>query len=404
MSSEKDTSKLPKLTSAALLLPGAASTSGYAIEAIDTVQLSARLHSYSESDLPQQSSGAEAIDPQGRYDIDVMQLNLALPLTGSSDIRISLQQDKMSGASPWYTTVDTNQQIMQVMSGASIEDNRTDVVLSPRYLREKDSFGITVGISDEDDYRSEMIGFNYERENDKDLSTWRFAVDYSDDTVEPVDYQTYSTRPIKATRDSTSFHLSYSKILNRFSMMQLGVTLTEKNGYLADPYKAIFNHSAQTLEREQRPDSRTQYAVSTKLRHFKKSWDSALHFDYRYYRDDWQLQSHTFDFALHKNLTAQWQLIPSVRYYSQEKAEFYEAYYVDSRADGLQSTDYRLASYGAVTLGINAVGQFGQWRWRLGAQSYKTDTGWGFESDDVDNPGLVDFTVFTVGFDYSFQE
>lgn len=404
MSSDKNFLRLTKLSSAALLLPGMTATSTLAVEPIETASVSARLHNYGESDLPQQSSGAEALAAKERYDIDVMQLNLALPVTASADVSISLQQDKMSGASPWYTSVDTKQQIMQVMSGASIEETRTDIEVNPRYFQGGVSYGVRLGVSDEDDYRSEMLGFNYERENAQKTGTWQFAVDYSDDKIEPVDYQIYSIRPIKATRESTSFHLSYSKILNRFSMAQIGISFTEKSGYLADPYKAVFNHTTQTLESEQRPDSRSQWAVSAKWRRYQKQWDSALHADYRYYRDDWEVQSHAVDLALHKNLSTHWQIVPSLRYYSQQRAEFYQAYYVSPRADGLQSTDYRLASYGAVTVGLATVGRFGQWQLRLGAQRYRTDSGWGLKSDPVDNPGLVDFTLVSLGFDYRFQK
>lgn len=47
-----------------------------------------------------------------------------------------------------------------------------------------------------------------------------------------------------------------------------------------------------------------------------------------------------------------WLLTPSLRYYDQGKAFFYAPYFTATRDDGIYSSDYRLAGFGSVLLGL----------------------------------------------------
>ena len=47
--------------------------------------------------------------------------------------------------------------------------------------------------------------------------------------------------------------------------------------------------------------------------------------DYRYFDDDWGISAHTLDFAWHQNVGERSALIPFLRYYTQDQADFTDA-------------------------------------------------------------------------------
>ena len=62
---------------------------------------------------------------------------------------------------------------------------------------------------------------------------------------------------------------------------------------------------------------------SAGYRHFFEQQNAALHVDYRYFDDDWDVASHTIDVAWQQNLAHDFRLTPFIRYYSQHEAEFF---------------------------------------------------------------------------------
>jgi hypothetical protein len=368
----------------------------HSAQVAEQFQFGVRHHNYQEDPLAEPLGGS----PE-RYDINVNQFSLIAPLADSADLSVSYQKEKMSGASPWYTLKFGDEEPLQVMSGASIEDTRTDVSATLRVIDDFNSYGITAAVSEEDDYKSASFGFKYSRETEKRLSTWSIAADFSNDDINPVDADIYTTRPMDTqSKHSVSTLGSYSRILNKNTLLQLSVGLSKKSGYLSDPYKVVVTQ--QGLIGDARPDSKISKTIATQLRYFVDPMDAALHLDYRFYTDDWSIDSHTVDITWYQNLLYDVQLIPSIRLYSQSQSYFYDVFYKQERADNYYSTDYRLSEYGAVTLGLKLIKKFDSWSMTLSADKYSSSGDTFLANTDVENPALIDFTLVSFGFDLQF--
>ena len=98
---------------------------------------------------------------------------------------------------------------------------------------------------------------------------------------------------------------------------------------------------------DSRPDDRDQIIALARFSRYLQHSDSALHLDYRYAHDEWSSSSHTFEVKWKKAFGAGWMLAPGLRYYTQQAAYFYDAYFSGRRSDGYHSSDYRLAGFGA---------------------------------------------------------
>lgn len=384
-------SALLALTAAAAALPGIPQAQQIA----DQFEFGIRHHAYDEDALPEEKSLSPQLE---RYDIDVNQFRLVAPVSESWQLNFDYQRETMSGASPWYTFSLPGEGVKQVMSGASIEDTRTDIAASATYVWDRK--GITFGIatSDEDDYESTSASLAYSFEAEDRLSTYTFSADMSDDEVSPVDADIYLTRPTTSQdKDSNSFLFSVSRILNKNSLAKFSFSLARKRGYLSDPYKLVFVNNS--LIGDARPDKKTSKTFAAQYRYFADDLDGALHADYRYYDDTWDINSHTLKVAWYQNLGMGFQLIPSIRWYSQDEAYFYETFYTDTRSDGFYSTDYRLSEYGAVTYGLKLNKRFENWALNISAEKYESGGNKFLADSSAPNPGLLDFELITFGFD-----
>jgi len=382
----------------ALLAAAATNLTGLQAEAAqvaENFQIGVRHYNY-EEEATTDFSG----EKKDRYDIDVNQFSLIAPLSEQFELSLSYQHEKMSGASPWYT-FQLDDKPVQLLSGASIQDTRDDASAKLRYVTDLNSFAVNAAFSDEDDYQSASYGVDYQRESADKISTYGISADFSNDEIEAVDADLYLTRPQdKQTKHSSSLLLSYSTILNKDALIQVSAGYSRKTGYLSDPYKMVLANFS--LLGDSRPEKRIAKTLAARYRHFVETANAALHIDYRYYDDTWAVTSHTFDVAWYQNLSYGFQLIPSVRMYSQSDSYFYEAIYTEARDDNYYSTDYRLSEYGGYTYGLKLVKSFGNWVISVSGEKYKSAGDYVFADADLENPSLVDFKILSVGIDYQF--
>ena len=384
----KKTSTLAALTASALALPAFQCT---AATAPTESEIGYRYSNYQEDDVP---NGLVATGDSKRYTIDTQQFRLLSPIGKNFSVSFSALAEKMSGASPLGTQSDSNGNPLLVMSGASgtgITEDRTDFTANLTHYGSSLTTSFTAGQSDEKDYKANYYGLSSEWEfNDKN-SAIQLGLSRSDDKITPTDAILFG-RVQEASKDTTGISLGFSQVLNKANIIQFGLELSEDKGYLAAPYKID----------DVRPDSRSRTAAVMRYRSFFPKSNAALHFDYRYYSDDWDIASHTFNLAWHKNVTSRFQLIPSFRYYSQTEASFYEPYKVPSNTSPYYSSDYRLSPYGAIAVGLQLVHKFKSWSYTAKVERYESDSSFSLEKVAIENPGLVSYTLVTVGFDIKF--
>lgn len=375
---------LVALTSSALLLP--AYQGALADAPPDYTEVGLRYSKYAEDDiLAEKAFGGDS----DRYDIDVVQFHLLAPVADDWSVALDVGWEDMSGASPWFVGQVGNDPAKVIMSGASIEDTRTEVSVTTRYYFDRGNGGLNLTYSDEDDYESKAFGLDGAFNSEDGMTTYSAAVSYSDDDIDPTQGAT-PTNTLSDSKDIYSTFLGVSRIISKQAIVRFGVSYTYRDGYLTDPYKANDN----------RPDEREEWTVSSGYRRFFESANGALHMDYRFFDDDWDVQSHTLDVAWVQNINPVVQLTPFIRYYTQRESEFF-ANVVDE-SQRYFADDYRLSSFGAFSWGLRAARQFGNWEVNADAERYKTDKSWGVYSGD-ESPGLVDFWRVGFGVNYTFK-
>ncbi len=193
----------------------------------------------------------------------------------------------------------------------------------------------------------------------------------------------------EGVRETIDLIAGVTHIINRRTVGQINLAFSTSSGYHSDPYKVfsvvdretgvpisdpVFSGSSYY---EKRPGERQRISLTFKLNHQLYPSDNIIHGSYRFYTDDWGVNSHTFDFNYRFNLEDTNYFEPRIRLYTQTKADFYQnQFFVDDAGENdpsvnfpeFISADYRLDDMISITPGIRygrEVGTNGHMRARL---------------------------------------
>lgn len=373
---------LSALTAAALALPGLAQAQ------IETDYLYSR---YEEADLP---AGRTAGATRERYEIDSHLFRIAAPV-GDQAFIANLTYETLSGASPWYIMPGAGGPVV-IMSGASIREERKDVQLTWALPLAGIDWGVSAGHSVEDDYRATHAGLEFEYSPPNSAHTVSGGIGYSYDRIDPVRGASSPDVIEQADKDSFSAYGGISWVLDPQTVLQTAFSYGLHDGYLNDPYKQAWIVERSNTVRDTRPGERHQFSASARLRHYLPQHKAALHADYRYYYDSWDIEAHTVELSWQQMLGESWRITPGLRWYSQSQADFYAPYYQSLRGDGRASSDYRLSPYGAISLRLDIRKALAQdWEIGAGAEWYEASGDYAIGSVKIENPALVEYLIFS---------
>jgi hypothetical protein len=218
------------------------------------------------------------------------------------------------------------------------------------------------GISDEHDYLSHFInvGGTVDFNNKLTVLNWgasltrnriraSLAANSAADTGNYTDrIRTFQGQPtIFGRRNDFAANAGVTQILNQGSLIQADIGFTRSTGFLENPYKAVifaFDDPDEPFDNsglkyiaikgslEQRPDVRSQLAANLRFTQHLARSDGGLHLNYRFYRDNWGVRSHTVEISLDQPLGGGWLLTPEARYYTQTAGDFYAPYFTFEEA------------------------------------------------------------------------
>lgn len=305
-----------------------------------------------------------------------------LPVGDRWEWAASATVDMVSGASPQIVS-NLAGKPTQILTGASITDRRKayDTNLTHKYgALNENTVSVSVARSDEEDYESNAFGLNATLDFNERNTTLALGLGRRNDLVMSV-----IDRSLKADRDVNEALVGLTQLIDRNTLVQSNLTYTRQRGYLSDPYRLTFTRFTAggppgppfSLVKDTRPDSRSSWAWLTRAKRALPSKGAVLSAEYRYYRDDWGVRSHTLAGSWLQRVDDTFSAEAGLRYYTQTKADFYRQQLVRPLPT-YTSSDQRLATFGAlepsakliarvnesltVDVGVSRYRQRGQWR------------------------------------------
>ena len=244
-------------------------------------------------------------------------------------------------------------------------------------------------VSKEYDFTSISANALWQHDANQKNTTYSYGVNLEFDDIEPVggvpDPLTSMNDQNKgASSDSRTIVdvlFGVTQVIDRSSLFQINLSLSEASGYMTDPYKlvsvvegtsgALLGEPIDQLF-ENRPDSRSRQSLYGK---YKKTLgnDDVFTASYRYMTDDWGIDSNTFDFTYRFKFNQGYFLQPRLRLYDQSEADFYEYFLVaGDPVPNDVSADYRLGEMEATTVGIKFGREYDrQHSWSVRLEQYE---------------------------------
>ncbi len=225
--------------------------------------------------------------------------------------------------------------------------------------------GAKVSISSEYDYFSTGFGGSYTflfNEKNTELSvnatvyidTWKLL--YPIELRLDPSFIQLDTK----SRNSYSAGFGFSQILSKNLQASLSVDLIKQQGLLSTPFQRVYfadkpNRFRQAFQLaddiERLPDSRFKTAVGGRLNYYVNEF-VILRAYYRYYFDDWGINSHTASLEIPIKVGGKFTLYPSYRFYNQTASDYFYANNEAPSTLTYYTSDYDLSKFSANQYGI----------------------------------------------------
>ena len=183
-----------------------------------------------------------------------------------------------------------------------------------------------------------------------------FTVTPSLSNYNPINFTTHTTK----NRNSFSLSLTFSQVLTQKIQFSLFTDILYQTGLLSTPYQRVYFadkndffinnfHLADDIERL--PNTRFKLPIGTRW-NFYLNEKFVLRTYYRYYFDNWNINSHTLTIELPYKITDRFTLTPMYRYYNQKKSKYFAPYENHISTQEFYTSDYDLSSFNAHQYGI----------------------------------------------------
>ena len=338
-------------------------------------------------------------------------------------VNLTAVLDTMSGATPSGAVKQSTVTFTGASGGGdggSVESNAsalakfsdTRTALSMVWTHSHDNnweVNYNAAVSVENDYRSYSGALTVNKETDSKAFRFTFGIAGTIDQIFRVGNGN-TPAPLSAIKDNIFFGegekdttdviLGLTHVINRRTVGQVNLSHSVSKGYLTDPYKVfsvVDRNSDKAFDSfyESRPSARKRTTLSLHINHQLYPSNNIIQASYRYYTDDWEVDSHTFNFNYHFKFADTQYIETRLRLYHQSKAFFYQNEFiadVEGNPDAPNipdtfpqylSADYRLDEMDSVTPGIRygtELGVDGHLRVRL-AYMYQRFTASEFDTN-----------------------
>ncbi|MGX7668692.1 DUF3570 domain-containing protein [Flavobacterium pedocola] len=262
-----------------------------------------------------------------------------------------------------YTSASSDKIDPDTVSSASYQDVRVYPSLNYSLENEAKNYILNGGLSFSGEFDYTSIGGNFgftkiSKDKNREFSakgmvffdTWKVILPVelrnnpSDDEAKQGD---------KKPRTSYNLSLTLSQVINRNFQMALLTDLGYQQGLLATKFNRVyFNDVPATVKSEKLPDTRFKVPIGVRANYFLGD-NIVLRSFYRYYWDNWNINSHTISFEPSYKLSAFSSISVPYRFYTQTAAKCFQPIYLHGLEDEFYTSDYDLSKFSSHMIGLS---------------------------------------------------
>jgi hypothetical protein len=283
------------------------------------------------------------------------------PFAGTSGFNLDVNNERVlvpaiSAAPGTQDAIDAITTASRPISGNAFEDFvkvRNEVQADV----ERGAMAASYYVSSESDYLAQQLGGRWNRDLRPDERNLSIGGSLGWDRIEPLSDD--DTQTAAATKTTFHWNAVLTDVLSPATMVRYGVEYNLVSGLQHSPYRNVYAGGTRVPERH--PDSRQRRDAFVRVSHALPN-RASVKLNYRFYNDDWGVNSHEVGTRLSQYLTRGLSVRWEYRWYTQTPASFWRDEYADvTGIDGYRSGDYRLgdlASHlfgGALRMDLDAL-------------------------------------------------
>ncbi len=253
--------------------------------------------------------------------------------------------DKVSLSASYYVDAVSNASIDVVTTASPYREQRNEYGLGMDYVYRDSKISLAASTSRESDYTANRFGLDIAQETFGGMTSISLGFTRGDDQIGKSNSPEFAD-----TAAHWQYRLGATQILSPRWIMSANAEVMSDDGFLGSPYRIARVFGAAVPEKT--PRTRSGRALKFRLIGDLNARD-ALHLDYRYYWDTWDIKANTSEAGYSRHFGEQWLADASLRYYAQTKALFYND---NARSETTYiSRNRQLSAFNSVGLGAKVA-------------------------------------------------
>jgi hypothetical protein len=231
-----------------------------------------------------------------------------------------------------------------VTTASPYTEKRNEYTAGIDYLHRDTVMSLSVTKSEESDYLADTMALNMSHEFFGGMSTLNIGYSSGKDKVTSNVDSTFSDYV-----NRYQYRLGLTQVLSKDLLLSVDYEAITDEGYLNSPYR-----SARVLGvtvPEVYPRTRSSHAALFRALYYLEP-RSSLRFDYRRFRDNWDIDAYSMEMSYARQPTDPWTAELRFRYYSQGSASFYADEF--SQPQTYMARDKELSNFASTTIGVKA--------------------------------------------------
>ncbi|MDX1824050.1 MAG: DUF3570 domain-containing protein, partial [Thiohalomonadales bacterium] len=224
--------------------------------------------------------------------------------------------------------------------------------------------------SEESDYIADTYSFNISQDMFGDLTTVTLGYSQGDNTIGKNFQGQPDPNFTPQNSTSRSYRVGISQIITKDSFITGVFETIADEGYLQNPYRSARYCeppfpvcTSDALEPENYPNTRSSNALAIRGRYYLP-YRASISGGYRYYTDSWGIKGNTFELGYLHPFKNSWLAEINYRYYTQNKADFYQDIFPYGDSQNFLARDKELSTFDSNSIGFGISYDFATAGWK----------------------------------------
>jgi uncharacterized protein DUF3570 len=257
-----------------------------------------------------------------------------------------------------YSSASSDRIDLKANSSPSTTDTRLYPALS--WSRENEKKGVTIGagLSYSSEYDYQSFGANvtasfktHDRNGEFTASLQSYFDRVKKVSLSGVHMGASPLNNLYAgdERNTVAGSLSYTQIINKQLQVMFIADVIYQSGYLAMPIYRVYFADGNVYQ-ENLPADRLKVPLAVRASYFLSD-KIILKGSYRFYKDDWGVQSHTASIEAPLKITPFLSVSPFYRYYTQNASKYFAGFREHTASDAHYTSNYDLSKFHSSFMG-----------------------------------------------------